>query len=38
MKTQSRTYPDLVVTLGNQAKESNPESGRTRRMLAYNAR
>lgn len=36
MKTQSRTYPDLIVTLGNQAKESNPESGLTRRVLAYN--
>jgi len=31
-----RTYPDLVVTPSNQAKESYPESGLTRRVLAYN--
>lgn len=36
METQSRTYPDLVVTLSDQAKESHPESGLTRRVLAYN--
>jgi hypothetical protein len=36
METQSRTYPDLVVTLGDQAKESHPEPGLTRRVLAYN--
>jgi quercetin dioxygenase-like cupin family protein len=36
METQSRTYPDLVVTLSNQAKESRPEPGLTRRVLAYN--
>jgi len=36
METQSKTYPDLVVTPGNQAKESHPEPGLTRRVLAYN--
>jgi quercetin dioxygenase-like cupin family protein len=36
METQSGTYPDLVVTLSDQAKESHPESGLTRRVLAYN--
>ncbi|HTG29678.1 MAG TPA: cupin domain-containing protein [Methylomirabilota bacterium] len=36
METQSRIYPDLIVTLSNQAKESHPESGLTRRVLAYN--
>src|SRR6202035_339568 len=36
METQSKTYPDLIVTLSNQAKESHPESGLTRRVLAYN--
>jgi hypothetical protein len=36
METQSRTYPDLIVTLSNLAKESHPESGITRRVLAYN--
>ena len=33
---ESKTYPDLVVTLSNQGKESHPESGLTRRVLAYN--
>lgn len=36
METQSRTYPDLIVALSNQAKESHPESGITRRVLACN--
>jgi len=36
METQSKTYPDLVVTPGNHAKESHPEPGLTRRVLAYN--
>jgi quercetin dioxygenase-like cupin family protein len=36
METQSRTYPDLVVIPSNQAKKSQPESGLTRRVLAYN--
>jgi len=36
METQSRTYPNLIVTLSNLAKESHPESGITRRALAYN--
>jgi quercetin dioxygenase-like cupin family protein len=36
MEAQSRTYPDLIVTLSDQAKESRPESGLTRRVLAYN--
>lgn len=36
MKTQEGAYPDLVVTQHNEAKESHPESGLTRRVLAYN--
>jgi len=36
METQNKTYPDLVVTVSNQAKESYPEPGLTRRVLAYN--
>jgi quercetin dioxygenase-like cupin family protein len=36
METQSRIYPDLVVTLSKQAKKSHPEPGLTRRVLAYN--
>jgi quercetin dioxygenase-like cupin family protein len=36
METQSKTYPDLIVTLSEQAKESHPEPGLTRRVLAYN--
>jgi quercetin dioxygenase-like cupin family protein len=36
METQSKTYPDLVVTQNHQAKESHPEPGLTRRVLAYN--
>jgi len=36
METQNKTYPDLVVTVSNQAKESYPEPGLTRLVLAYN--
>lgn len=36
METQNKTYPDMIVTLKNQAKESHPEAGLTRRVLAYN--
>src|SRR5258706_14786064 len=36
METQSKTYPDLVVTPSDQAKESYPQPGLTRRVLAYN--
>jgi hypothetical protein len=34
METQDKTYPDLVVTPNNQAKESRLEPGLTRRVLA----
>jgi quercetin dioxygenase-like cupin family protein len=36
METQNKTYPDLVVTQHKQGKESLPEPGLTRRVLAYN--
>jgi len=36
MATPSKTYPDLVVTTSDQARESYPEPGLTRRVLAYN--
>jgi quercetin dioxygenase-like cupin family protein len=36
METHSKTYPDLVVTPSSQGKESHPEPGLTRRVLAYN--
>lgn len=36
MDTRTKTYPDLVVTTSRQGKESNPEPGLTRRVLAYN--
>ena len=36
MKTQGETYPELVVTRHNEAKETRPEPGLTRRVLAYN--
>ena len=36
METQSKTYPDLIVTSHDQGKESHPEPGLTRRVLAYN--
>jgi hypothetical protein len=35
MEPQTKTYPDLIVTLGNQAKESYPESGLTRRVDVF---
>jgi unsaturated pyranuronate lyase len=36
METQSKTYPDLIVTSHDQGKESHPEQGLIRRVLAYN--
>jgi hypothetical protein len=36
METQSKTYPDLIVTRHDQGKQSQPEPGLTRRVLAYN--
>jgi hypothetical protein len=36
METQNKTYPDLVVIRSDQAKESHPEPGLARRVLAYN--
>jgi quercetin dioxygenase-like cupin family protein len=36
METQSRSYPDLIVTPHDQGKESRPEPGLTRRVLSYN--
>jgi unsaturated pyranuronate lyase len=36
METQNKTYPDLVVIRSDQAKESHPELGLARRVLAYN--
>jgi quercetin dioxygenase-like cupin family protein len=36
MATPSKIYPDLVVTTSDQARESHPEPGLTRRVLAYN--
>src|SRR5580700_11698208 len=36
METQSKTYPDLIVTSHDQGKESHPEPGLKRRVLAYN--
>jgi unsaturated pyranuronate lyase len=36
METQSKAYPDLIVTSHDQGKESHPEPGLTRRVLAYN--
>lgn len=32
----AKTYPDLVVTKHSEGKESHPEPGLTRRVLAYN--
>lgn len=32
----AKTYPDLVVTRHSEGKESYPEPGLTRRVLAYN--
>ena len=36
MEAQSKTYPDLIVATHGQGKESQPEPGLTRRVLAYN--
>jgi quercetin dioxygenase-like cupin family protein len=36
METQSKSYPDLIVTPHDHGKESRPEPGLTRRVLAYN--
>jgi quercetin dioxygenase-like cupin family protein len=36
METQNKTYPDLVVIRSDQGKESHPEPGLARRVLAYN--
>ena len=36
METQNKTYPDLIVTSHEEGKESHPEPGLTRRVLAYN--
>jgi quercetin dioxygenase-like cupin family protein len=36
VETQNKTYPDLIVTSHEAGKESHPETGLTRRVLAYN--
>jgi len=36
VETQNKTYPDLIVTSHEEGKESHPEPGLTRRVLAYN--
>jgi quercetin dioxygenase-like cupin family protein len=36
MEAERETIPDLVVTLSKDAKETAPEAGLTRRVLAYN--
>jgi quercetin dioxygenase-like cupin family protein len=36
MAPQTRTYPDLVIVKHAEAKESNPEPGLTRKVMAYN--
>ena len=36
MSSQARTFPDLVVVAQEGGKESEPERGLTRRVLAYN--
>jgi quercetin dioxygenase-like cupin family protein len=36
MKTGREGFPDLVVVLGKSAKESEPEVGLKRRILAFN--
>lgn len=38
METQNKTYPDFIVTPYKQGKESQPEPGLIRRVLAYNDR
>jgi quercetin dioxygenase-like cupin family protein len=36
MQTRTKTFPDLVVAAHEAAKESSPEPGLKRRVLAYN--
>jgi quercetin dioxygenase-like cupin family protein len=36
MGTQAKMFPDLVVVKNEAAHESKPESGLTRRVMAYN--
>ena len=36
METRTNTFPDLVVVAHERGKESTPESGLKRRVLAYN--
>jgi len=36
METRTNTFPDLVVVAHEKGKESTPESGLKRRVLAYN--
>src|ERR1700730_1946972 len=36
MEAQTNTFPDLVVVAHEKGKESTPESGLKRRVLAYN--
>ncbi len=36
METRTKTFPDLVVVPHTEGKESEPESGLKRRVLAYN--
>jgi quercetin dioxygenase-like cupin family protein len=36
METQAKTFPDLVVVPHQQGKQTEPERGLKRRVLAYN--
>ena len=36
MTVDQRTFPDLIVVSNSEARESTPESGLTRKVLAYN--
>jgi quercetin dioxygenase-like cupin family protein len=36
METQDKTFPDLVVVAHQEGKQSEPENGLKRRVLAYN--
>jgi quercetin dioxygenase-like cupin family protein len=36
METQAKTFPDLVVVPREQSKQTEPERGLKRRVLAYN--
>ena len=38
MERQTRTFPDLVVVAHDKGKQSEPESGLKRRVLAHNDR